>query len=136
MMEIDVSGDQITLDKELNDLDKLAIDFVRILDSSGIRYVLVSGYVAILFGRSRSSEDIDVMVEKMSEEQFLELSDKITKSFDCIITDNPKSAYEKTTCPSGRRSGSPGRESSCPTWNSCFPRRRAWTTGCLKTGSE
>lgn len=95
MMEIDVSGDQITLDKELNDLDKLAIDFVRILDSSGIRYVLVSGYVAILFGRSRSSEDIDVMVEKMSEEQFLELSDKITKSFDCIITDNPKSAYEK-----------------------------------------
>jgi hypothetical protein len=35
-----------------------------------------------------------VIVEKLSEEQFLALSDWITKSFDCIITDNPKSAYE------------------------------------------
>ncbi|MEW6603744.1 MAG: hypothetical protein AB1351_03525 [Thermoproteota archaeon] len=94
MMEIDVSGGRITLDKELNDLDELVIDFVKVLDRSGIRYVLVSGYVAILFGRSRSSEDIDVIVEKMSEERFLALSEEIRTSFDCIITDSPKSAYE------------------------------------------
>ncbi|MGI0038162.1 MAG: hypothetical protein ACRD99_07370 [Nitrososphaera sp.] len=58
-MEIDVSDDLIKLDKELNDLDRLVIDFVAILNRCKINYVLVSGYVSIHFGRSRSSEDID-----------------------------------------------------------------------------
>ncbi|MEP0826215.1 MAG: hypothetical protein HRF40_12085 [Nitrososphaera sp.] len=93
-MEIDFSDRQITLDKELNDLDKLVIDFVNVLDKSNINYVLISGYVAILFGRSRSSEDIDVIVERMSEERFLALSVELAKSFDCIITENPKDAYD------------------------------------------
>ncbi|HEX9677372.1 hypothetical protein [Nitrososphaera sp.] len=93
-MEIEVSGDQIKLNKELNDLDKLVIDFVKILDRNKVNYVLVSGYVSILFGRSRSSEDIDIIVEKISEKQFSTLWRDILKSFECIITDNLKDAYE------------------------------------------
>jgi len=93
-MEIEVSGDQIKLTKELNDLDKLVIDFVKILDRNRVNYVLVSGYVSILFGRSRSSEDIDIIVEKISEKQFSTLWRDILKSFECIITDNLKDAYE------------------------------------------
>lgn len=36
------------------------------------RYVLISGYVSILFGRNRSSEDIDMIVEKLDYEKFKE----------------------------------------------------------------
>jgi hypothetical protein len=32
-----------------------------------VEYVIVSGYVAILTGRSRSTEDIDVILESLSE---------------------------------------------------------------------
>ncbi|WP_303704048.1 hypothetical protein [Haloquadratum walsbyi] len=32
-----------------------------------MEYVIVSGYVAILTGRSRSTEDIDVILESLSE---------------------------------------------------------------------
>jgi hypothetical protein len=93
-MEIDVSDGRIVLNKELNDLDKLVIDFVSVLDKSNVNYVLVSGYVAILFGRSRSSEDIDVIVERMPEGRFLALSEEVAKSFDCIITTDAKNAYD------------------------------------------
>ncbi len=93
-MEIDVSDGRIVLNKELNDLDRLVIDFVSVLDKSNVKYVLVSGYIAILFGRSRSSEDIDVIVERMPEGRFLALSEEIAKSFDCIITADPKNAYD------------------------------------------
>lgn len=92
-MEIDVSSNQIKLDKELNDLDMLVIDFVKLLDKNRINYVLVSGYISILFGRSRSSEDVDIIVEGMSEAKFLALWDDALKAFDCLVPDNPESAY-------------------------------------------
>lgn len=63
-MEIRASGGRIKLKKEPNDLDRLVTDFVKILDRNSIKYVLVSGYVSILFGRSRSSEDIDMIVKR------------------------------------------------------------------------
>ena len=93
-MEIDVSDGRIVLNKELNDLDKLVVDFVSVLDKSNVNYVLVSGYVAILFGRSRSSEDIDLIVERMPEGRFLALFEEVAKSFDCIITTDAKNAYD------------------------------------------
>jgi predicted nucleotidyltransferase len=92
-VDIDASEDPIKLHKALNELDKLVIDFVKILNESRINYVLVSGYVSILFGRSRSSEDIDLIVEKMLYKQFHELWSKITERFYCLVPDNPKSAH-------------------------------------------
>lgn len=53
--------------------DELAFRFAKILDEAGIRYVVVAGYVAILFGRARRSEDIDFMVEWINEDGFVEL---------------------------------------------------------------
>ncbi|MEW5841118.1 MAG: hypothetical protein AB1753_08945, partial [Thermoproteota archaeon] len=94
MMEIDVSGDRIRLDKELNDLDRLVLDFVRILDRNSIKYAIVPAYVSILFGRSRSSEDVDIIVEEMPEAKFLALWEGASKKkFDCLVPDNPESAY-------------------------------------------
>jgi hypothetical protein len=93
-MEIDVSGKRIKLDKELNELDELVLDFVKILDKNKIRYVVVSGYVSILFGRSRSSEDIDVIVEKISKRKFTTLWRDLTKRFCCIAASDPDKAYD------------------------------------------
>lgn len=90
-----MSRGRIKLKKELNDLDKLVIDFVKILDRNKIKYVLVSGYVSILFGRSRSSEDIDLIVKKISKKRFSALWKELSKkNFECIIPDNFESAYE------------------------------------------
>jgi hypothetical protein len=93
-MEINLSGSKIELDKELNELDELVLDFVKLLNRNRVNYVLVSGYVSILFGRSRSSEDIDIIVEKIPREQFAALWRDITKSFLCVSAGDPGRAYD------------------------------------------
>ena len=81
---------EIILDRELSNLDKLVIDFCSIIKD----YVIVSGYVSILWGRSRSTEDIDLLVPKVDEEKFKRIWEEIyTKGFDCINTSNPKEAF-------------------------------------------
>lgn len=57
----------IQLERELSELDLFVLDFVRILEKH-TRYVLISGYVAILFGRTRTTEDVDMFIEKISPE--------------------------------------------------------------------
>ncbi|MBI2141461.1 hypothetical protein HYU16_03480, partial [Candidatus Woesearchaeota archaeon] len=52
-----VDDKTIKLDKVLNELDKFVLKFIKILEKHA-DYVIVSGYVSILFGRSRSTEDI------------------------------------------------------------------------------
>jgi hypothetical protein len=95
-LKIEVANARIRLVKELNDLDELVIDFVKILDRNKIKYVLVSGYVSILFGRSRSSEDIDIIVKKIRKRRFSVLWKELSKKrFDCIVPDNFESAYDK-----------------------------------------
>lgn len=92
-MDINYTSKIIRFEKELNALDKLIIDFTSILNKLEIRYVIVSGYVAIIFGRSRSSEDIDVIIDKISFEKFQELWSESYKDFECITTENIKEAY-------------------------------------------
>ena len=94
-MDIKYSKDEISFEKELNDLDRFTIKFTSLLDEINVRYVLISGYVSILFGRSRSSEDIDIIIEKMDFTRFMELWEKINESFTCIITKDPKEAYDE-----------------------------------------
>lgn len=81
------------LERETTKLDNLVMDFISVLDKNGISYVIVSGYVAILFGRSRTSEDVDIIMEKIGEEKFSSLWKSLGNTFDCIITENEKEAY-------------------------------------------
>src|SRR3989338_3399785 len=62
----------LMIDKELNELDKFVIGFLNIIQKHS-RYVVVSGYVPILFGRSRATEDVDIFIEEMSGEKLLNL---------------------------------------------------------------
>lgn len=93
-MELRFSGNSIIFDKELNRLDKITINFTGILNRLNIKYVIISGYVAILFGRSRNSEDIDIFIEKLDFKDFKRLWDELNKEFECIITASCESAYK------------------------------------------
>ncbi|UPV77086.1 hypothetical protein M0R89_21970 (plasmid) [Halorussus limi] len=64
---MELSDHTLTVSRELSKLDKDVLEFTRILDACKVDYAIVSGYVAILTGRSRSTEDIDVILESLSE---------------------------------------------------------------------
>ena len=90
-MEIKFSPNNIKISKELGPLDIFVLDFCRHLGS--IKYAIVSGYVAILFGRNRSSEDIDIFIDRLNYAQFQNLWKRLKGEFDCIITDDAKIAF-------------------------------------------
>jgi len=62
--------------KTLNALDKFVLAFSRILEKY-VDYVIVGGYVAILFGRSRGTEDVDVIVRRVEHSEFLLLYNEL-----------------------------------------------------------
>ena len=71
-MELEVKNKSITLNgKVVNNLDKFVLDLVKILEKY-TDYVIVSGYVAIFFGRTRATEDIDIIIKKGDMRSFLE----------------------------------------------------------------
>jgi len=59
----------IKIDREISDLDNFTLDFIKILEKN-TDYVIVSGYVAILLGRARASEDVDVIIPKIDFPKF------------------------------------------------------------------
>jgi len=74
----------IHLQRILSDLDLFALDFIKILRKH-TTYVLVSGYVSILLGRARASEDIDVIIPEISFETFsVLLAELLSKGFYCL----------------------------------------------------
>ncbi|MBI4015834.1 MAG: nucleotidyltransferase [Candidatus Aenigmarchaeota archaeon] len=78
-MEITFKGREIIFNKEMNFLDKLVVEFCGILEAAGIEYVIVSGYVSILFGRTRTTEDVDMFIEKVSKEKLAGVLDVLEK---------------------------------------------------------
>ncbi|WP_231587992.1 hypothetical protein [Halostagnicola sp. A56] len=70
---MELSENELTVSRELSELDKDVLAFTQILNACDVNYVIVSGYVAILTGRSRSTEDIDVILESLSETETKQL---------------------------------------------------------------
>ena len=67
-MEYNSEKKEIKNDKILNVLDMFTLDFLKVLKRFS-DYVVVSGYVSILLGRSRASEDIDMLIPVMDKSQ-------------------------------------------------------------------
>lgn len=63
---VSIEDDDLFVEREPNTLDDLAIAFSRVLSRLSIEHVYVAGYVAILTGRARGTEDIDVLIESLS----------------------------------------------------------------------
>ena len=69
----------IKLDKIPTLLDEFVASFTKILQKHA-KYVIVSDYVSILFGRSRATEDIDILVKKMSKSKFYDFYSDLQKN--------------------------------------------------------
>jgi len=94
-MEFEYSSGKIKFSRELSDIDRFVIDFVNILNSLKIKYVIVSGYVAILFGRARGTEDIDLFINDIDKNLFDRFVDEIEqKNLWIINTSSGTGAYE------------------------------------------
>ncbi len=92
-MEIEFKEDNIIFNRELSLLDRFVLSFTEHLVTNNIKYVVISGYVAILFGRSRISEDVDILIEHISFEKFQKFWSEIEPGYECLNTGNSYEAY-------------------------------------------
>lgn len=81
------------IEREETQLDGFVKEFAATLESCDVKYVLVSGYVAILFGRSRNSEDVDFFIEQLDFERFEKLWQKMMNKFDPVVSSSASEAY-------------------------------------------
>ena len=84
------------MDREVKDrtiLDEFAIDFTNTVKKHA-RYIIVSGFVAIAHGRSRGTEDIDIIIERVQEEEFSKLhKDLVKHDFECIQSNDSNEIF-------------------------------------------
>jgi hypothetical protein len=94
-MEIGYTGRQITLtEKYTTLLDRFVLDFVHILNEK-TSYVIVSGYVAILFGRSRGTENIDILIPPMEKDLFATLHQTLLDGgYEFLNAENEAGLYD------------------------------------------
>jgi len=75
-------------------LDKFAEEFCAIIERH-TRYIVCSGFVAIAHGRPRGTEDIDMIIEKISKDEFVKMhQDLLENGFQCIQPGNPEKLYD------------------------------------------
>lgn len=77
-ISMDLRQDRLIVSRELSALDRDVISFTSILTDLDIPYVIVSGYVTILTGRSRSTEDIDIILGTQSDDDLQDLADRLS----------------------------------------------------------
>ena len=76
---IELRNRTLIVEREPNRLDELAIAFSEVLERFGIEHVYVAGYVSILAGRARSTEDVDVLIERIDEETATRLAETLAE---------------------------------------------------------
>ena len=75
--------------KEKSILDSFVNDFCQIIDKH-VGYFICSGFSAIASGRSRGTEDIDMIIGKMPKVEFIIMhKDLSANDFECLQSDNP-----------------------------------------------
>src|SRR3989338_6593877 len=83
----------IVIDRDLTELDLFVKDFLNILKKHS-DYLIVSGFVSISSGRTRGTEDVDVLVPVMSKEKFGKLFWDLQKGgFWCYQADSVEETY-------------------------------------------
>jgi len=74
---IELQDGTLIVEREPNQLDEMAIRFSEILGQFDIKHVYIAGYVSILAGRARSTEDIDILIERIDKETADELAETL-----------------------------------------------------------
>lgn len=92
MTQFKRANNELKIDKKITILDQFAFDVIDIIQKF-TKYVIISGYVSIFFGRARATEDIDMFIEGMQYDSFLQMYDEfIKKGFEFTI-DNASELY-------------------------------------------
>lgn len=74
-------------------LDKFTEEFCAIVERY-CKYIICSGFVAIAHGRSRGTEDIDMIIEKIPKEIFFKLHEDLVKNnFVCVQSDDVEDLF-------------------------------------------
>jgi len=82
-----IKNDTIVINRELTKLDLFVKDFLDILKRHS-DYLVVSGFVSISTGRTRGTEDVDILVGKLNKTKFaLLLEDLFKNEFWCYQGD-------------------------------------------------
>ncbi|MEK6969497.1 MAG: hypothetical protein AABW48_03650 [Nanoarchaeota archaeon] len=88
-----LEGEVIIINRDLTELDLFVKDFLTVLNRHS-DYLIVSGFVSISTGRTRGTEDVDVLVPIMDENKFRALFDDLQKNnFWCYQGDSIKEVY-------------------------------------------
>lgn len=74
---IELRGNELLVARAPSELDELAIEFSAILEELDVEHVYVAGYVAILAGRPRATQDIDVLLEPCEENTIEQIVDEL-----------------------------------------------------------
>jgi hypothetical protein len=78
-MELKYEHGKIKIEnKVFTALDEFVSDFMKLLEGS-TDYVIVSGYVGILFGRARGTEDIDTIIRYMDKDTFTSFYQRLSR---------------------------------------------------------
>lgn len=80
--------------KDRNILDTFCEEFCAIIETH-CKYIIVSGFLAIASGRTRGTEDIDMIIERLSKEKFEPLFKELERNdFVCMQSASPEEAYD------------------------------------------
>jgi len=75
-------------------LDDFVTNFCNILEKHA-KYIIVSGFFVIASGRTRGTEDIDLIFERISKEKYMIFHNDLSKAgFKCIQTNDINEIYE------------------------------------------
>src|SRR3989338_9668237 len=85
------------MDRRIGDrniLDEFTLKFCEIAEKH-VKYIIVSGFVAISHGRKRTTEDIDMIIERMSFENFKRLHNELDLAgFECIQSSKVEDIFD------------------------------------------
>jgi len=74
--------------------DHFVLDAVKLIEKY-TKYVIVSGYVTILLGRSRGTEDVDFVIEPLHRKEFEQLcSEALRSGFEFLNPEDCGGLYE------------------------------------------
>jgi len=82
----------IIIERSLTKLDKFVKEFLNILKKHS-DYLIVSGFVSIATGRTRGTEDVDILVPIMDKPKFEELYKDLQKKFWCYQGETSEELY-------------------------------------------
>jgi len=94
-MELKYNKNILSIDnKVITELDKFVINFTNILRKY-CNYVIISGYIPILFGRTSGTEDVDVFIEHIDKKKFVNFYNTLIRdNYYFLNPENENGLYE------------------------------------------